>query len=111
MKARDKSYIERIKEELRFIEKSLKGVGEAAFLKDDILQHAISMSLITIGECANHLSAAFKESHPNIEWVQIVAVRNIAAHGYWQLNMKQIWKATEEDIPVLRTFFDGIHLG
>jgi uncharacterized protein with HEPN domain len=27
------------------------------------------------------------------EWFQIVAVRNIAAHGYWQLDMQQIWQA------------------
>ncbi|MDR2006720.1 MAG: DUF86 domain-containing protein [Acidaminococcales bacterium] len=37
----------------------------------------------------------------NIEWVQIVAVRNIAAHGYRQLDMRQIWQATEDDIPTL----------
>ena len=64
------------------------------------------MALITIGECANHLSDVFKEEHPEIEWVQIIAVRNIAAHGYWQLDMEQIWQAMKEDIPDLRTFFD-----
>ena len=106
MKERDYSYIERIKGELRFIRKALTGVSEKAFLTDDILQHAISMSLITIGECASHLSREFKEKHPAIEWVQIIAVRNIAAHGYWQLNMKQIWQAMEDDIPVLWEFFD-----
>ena len=110
MKARDGLYIERIRAELRFIEKSLDGVDELAFLENDILQHAICMSLITIGECANHLSADFKDCHPEIEWVQIIAVRNITAHGYWQLNMKQIWQAMEEDIPKLKMFFDKVSL-
>jgi len=45
MKDRDNSYIDRIKEELIFIEKSLNCVTEDVFLEDDILQHAISMSL------------------------------------------------------------------
>ena len=107
MNERDKIHVERIKRELQFIEKSLRNVSRETFLSDDILQHAISMALITIGECANHLSLDFREKHADIEWVQIVAVRNIAAHGYWQLDMRQIWQAIQDDIPALRKFFDG----
>ena len=105
MNDRDKIHIARIKEELRFISKTLEQTSKETFLRDDVVQHAISMSLITIGECANHLSENFKEAHSHIEWVQIIAVRNIAAHGYWQLDMEQIWQATEEDIPQLKEFF------
>ena len=31
----------------------------------------------------------------------------ILAHGYWQLDMKQIWKAIIEDIPVLKKFVEN----
>ena len=108
MNARDKIHVERIKEELSFIKKTLYNKNKETFLNDDVLQHALSMSLITIGECANHLSEEFKSKHRQVEWVQIVAVRNIAAHGYWQLNMEQIWQAVLEDIPALEKFFDGL---
>ena len=77
-------------------------------MHNDIVQHAITMSLITIGECANHLSEEFKEDHYQIHWVKIIAVRNITAHGYWQLNMEQIWQAVEDDFPGLYDFFDGM---
>jgi len=63
------------------------------------------MSLLTIGECANHLSDRFRKSHSQIKWQQIVATRNIASHGYWQLNMEQIWQAIVDDIPELIEFF------
>ena len=105
-KERDKLHIDRIKDELRFMQRTLEHTNKEAFLQDEIIQRAISMSLITIGECANHLSDKFKETHSHIEWVQIIAVRNIATHGYWQLDMEQIWQATEEDIPQLQQFFD-----
>ena len=108
MSKRDGVHIERIKAELGFIKRALKGKNKQTFLKDEIIQHAISMSLINIGECANRLSDDFKNKHADIEWVQIVAVRNIAAHGYWQLNMEQIWQAIEEDIPILNNLFDGV---
>ena len=107
MNVRDANNIERIKLELIFITDTVKNMDTQGFLQNSVVQHAISMSLITIGECANHLSEDFKEKHPQIEWVQVIAVRNIAAHGYWQLNMEQIWQAVEEDIPLLREFFEG----
>ena len=105
MNERDRTYIERINDELQFITKTASNTDKAAFLMDDVLQHAISMSLLTIGECANHLSDKFKKNHPQIQWIQIIAVRNIASHGYWQLNMEQIWQAVEDDIPDLAVFF------
>jgi uncharacterized protein with HEPN domain len=106
MNGRNNIHLERIKEEISFIKKVLKGLEKEAFLSDDIIQHAVSMALISIGESANHLSDDFKETNPEIEWIQIVAVRNIAAHGYWQLDMKQIWQAIEEDIPKLEKFIN-----
>ena len=107
MIARDKIHIDRIKEELNFIGKTLENINKETFLKNNIIQHAICMAFITVGECANHLSQEFKENHSGIEWIQIIAVRNIAAHGYWELNMEQIWQATKEDIPGLKKFFDN----
>jgi uncharacterized protein with HEPN domain len=106
MSERNSLHIERIKDELKFIINTAASLNEESFLDDDLSQHAIAMSLITIGECANHLSSEFRETHPEIEWVQIISVRNIAAHGYWQLNMKQIWQAIVEDIPKLNDFFE-----
>jgi len=100
----DRTQLERMNEEVEFITKTTAGVSETDFLKDSLLQHGICMSIITIGECANHLSAEFTEKYTEIPWVQIVAVRNIAAHTYQQLDMRQIWKAVILDIPRLREF-------
>lgn len=98
----DLAHIERIYDELLFIDRSLLNTSKDIFMSDEILQHAIAMSLITIGECANHLSESFMEKHSEVSWIQIIGVRNIAAHGYWQLNMEQIWQAIMTDIPELK---------
>jgi len=82
----------------------VKEVSKEDFLGSSLLQHGICMSLLTIGECANHLSKDFINSHPEIPWVQVIAVRNIVAHGYWQLNMEQIWQAVVMDIPKILKF-------
>jgi len=104
MTREDKTRLERMSEEVEFITKTTAGVSEACFLDDSLLQHGICMSIITIGECANQLSDEFTEKYAEIPWVQIVAVRNIAAHTYQQLDMRQIWKAVILDIPKLREF-------
>jgi uncharacterized protein with HEPN domain len=107
MTDRNKTHLERILYEVEFILEKTKSVSRDKFLDDSFLQHAICMSLIIIGECANHLSDEYIESHPEIPWIQVIAVRNIAAHGYWQLNMEQIWEAVITDIPLLHEFFIG----
>ena len=108
MNERDKTNIERIADELRYIKNVTANTSREEFLCDSTLQHALSMAILTIGECANRLSDEFKTLHNQIEWVQIIAVRNIAAHGYWQLDMQQIWQAVKEDIPILDAFVMGI---
>ncbi len=104
----DLTQIERINEELIFMEKTLLNVDKESFLTNEIIQHAIAMSLITIGECANHLSEQFKKKHSDVEWFQIIGVRNIAAHGYWQLSMEQIWQAVISDIPEFKKIITSI---
>jgi uncharacterized protein with HEPN domain len=101
---RDITLLERMNDEVGFIIKTTDGVPKDAFLKDPLLQHGICMSILSIGECANRLSDEFTEKYNEIQWIQIVAVRNIAAHSYQKLNMEQIWEAVVSDIPQLRDF-------
>ena len=108
MNERDRTNIERIADELRYIKGVTAKTSRDEFLCDETLQHALSMAILAIGECASRLSDEFKNLNHQIEWVQIVAVRNIAAHGYWQLDMQQIWQAIEEDIPTLNEFVHSL---
>jgi uncharacterized protein with HEPN domain len=55
-----------------------------------------------IGEAAARLSANFKDRHPQIEWADIVAFRNIAVHAYFSVNWPIVWVAATEDAPALR---------
>jgi len=108
MQERDPLHIERIIIELEFINKNFSCVNKEKFLNDEMIQHALLMAFLNIGECVNRLSDIFKEQHNHIEWVKIIALRNLAAHGYWQLNMEQIWQALIINIPKLTEFFNSI---
>jgi uncharacterized protein with HEPN domain len=101
---RDQAQLECMSDEVEFILKTTVGVSKDEFLKNDLLQHGICMSIITIGECANHLSDEFTEKYVEVPWIQIVGIRNVVAHGYRALNMEQIWEAVVTDVPQLREF-------
>jgi len=91
-----------ILKEIEFIERSAQGVTGDDFKGDEEKQHALVMALLNIGELANRLDGDFQEEHEEVPWRQIVGLRNVAAHGYFNLNMDTVWKTIKEDIPELR---------
>lgn len=110
MRNRDATHIDRILEEISFIERAITNKTSDDFLKDEILQHALFMSIIALGDSVNHFSDEFIEKYNEIEWFQIVAVRNIAAHGYWKLDVMQIWESIITDIPKLKEYLESIQV-
>ena len=75
---------------------------EDAFYNDELRQSAVLQKLIVIGEAAARLPAEFREQHPEIEWADIVAFRNIAVHAYFSVAWSIVWVTAIEDIPRLR---------
>lgn len=108
MRNRDKQLIGKILEELEFVERSLVGVDLDEFLCNGMMHRALFMSLLSIGECVNHFSKEFTEAHTKIAWCEIVAIRNVAAHGYWNLRYKSVWAALTTDAPMLKEYLLNI---
>lgn len=57
--------------------------------------------MLIIGEAANHVSKEFQASHPEIEWAQIIGLRNVLAHEYGEVKMDKIYLAATSRIPEL----------
>lgn len=69
---------------------------------DELRQSAVLQKLIVIGEAAARLPIEFKDQHPEIEWLDIVAFRNIAVHAYFSVAWSIVWITAIEDVPRLR---------
>ncbi len=78
------------------------------FQEDDFFRAGICMYILQIGELVTHLSDDFKKQYSAIPWVQIKAMRNIAAHRYGTINMSSTWETIHSDIPELSAFCDKI---
>ena len=81
----DKERLLDIKEAIQTIEKYSKK-GSKAFRSDELVQRWIVSHLQIIGEAARHLSDEFKETHSEIQWEQIIGMRNIIVHDYFEID-------------------------
>ncbi|MFH1115124.1 MAG: DUF86 domain-containing protein [Pseudomonadota bacterium] len=99
---REHLHLQDILEACDMIRSFLEGLDEATFLAGEIHKAAVLQKLIVIGEASSRLPRAFRDSHPQIEWRDIVAFRNIAVHAYFAVQWDIVWATAVDDVPVLR---------
>ena len=73
----------------------------AQFERSELRQHAIINVLEIVGEAASRVSDATRNKHPEIPWPRIVGMRNRLVHGYFNVNLTQVWDTVKQDIPCL----------
>jgi len=99
---REHLYVQDIIEACDMIQAFLDSMDASAFLASELHKAATLQKLTVIGEAAARLSPAFREAHPQVEWRDIVAFRNIAVHAYFAVQWDIVWATATDDVPVLR---------
>jgi len=61
-------------------------------LADLNARDATTMRVQAIGEHMRSLSNEYRESHPELPWRQAIAMRNIIAHEYGNVDYEIIWE-------------------
>ena len=100
---KNKSIIQHIIEHIEDILSAQKRFGNDynTFAFDKDYFNSVCMSLLQIGELANHLTQDFKSAYTSIPWKNIIGLRNIVVHGYGQLDIETVWATITDDIPEL----------
>ena len=100
---RDKNlYLVDIKECIRNIESYTKDLTFEKFKNNKMAVDAVVRNLEIIGEAANNLSDEIKRKSKDIEWGEIVGMRNKIIHEYFGVDLEIIWTAIKEEIPKLK---------
>ncbi|NLX39243.1 MAG: DUF86 domain-containing protein [Methanothrix sp.] len=76
--------------------------GREAFEDDELIQNWIIHHLQVIGEAARAISDELKDGHDEMPWQQIVGMRHILVHRYFEVDTDLIWSVVEDDVPVLK---------
>ncbi len=90
-KPRDKERLNHMIEAIDNIFEFITGKSFDAYKQDEILRFAVIKNLEIVGEAAYLLTKDFKANHSSIEWADMIGMRHILVHGYYQIRDEIIW--------------------
>jgi len=95
----------RVEDMLNAIEKIQRYAvrGKDAIQNDELLQVYIVHHLIIIGEAAFKMPPEVRAKYPDIHWKQIVGMRHILVHDYFEVDVDIVWQVVEHDLPALES--------
>lgn len=108
MRHRDLIVLDKIVSEINIAENIISGVGYEDFEKNEVVKRAVCMTVINIGELVKNLSAEFREENKAVPWKAIAGFRDVAAHKYQTLYMRDVYKTVTEDLPELKCEIQSI---
>lgn len=67
-----------------------------------MLQNWFLRHLQIIGEATRALPEEVRMLAPEIPWSNIVGMRNILVHGYFDIDTEIVWQAATRDVPEIK---------
>jgi len=80
-----------------------KGMDQKVFMADAKTQAAVLHEIMIIGEAVRRLSQDFRDRHSGIPWPEIAGMRNALIHAYDRVDLDEVWRVSQADVPQLRT--------
>ena len=71
------------------------------YLGDSMVRAAVERQLTILGEATKRMSEAFRGAHPEIEWRNIIGLRNVLMHEYDEIDNNRIFVIGTEFVPRL----------
>ena len=101
MQKDDLVYVGHMLDMARRISTKMAGKSRADFDADDNLCMSVTHLIQTIGEAARRVSPEFQQTHPEIPWRKVVAMRHKVVHDYLEINFDIVWGTATNDVPLL----------
>jgi len=68
---------------------------------DDVLAAALERFIEVVGEAASKVSPATRDRLAEIQWAEIIGMRNRLVHGYASVDHDVVWAVVTHDLPAL----------
>jgi uncharacterized protein with HEPN domain len=73
------------------------------FFSNNLVKSATVRELEIIGEAANHLTQELKNKYNEVNWEEIIGLRNIIIHEYFTVDYEVVWEIVNNDIQPLKS--------
>lgn len=89
------------------IDRNVEGLDRIAFCKNGLVQDAVLMQFIIIGESIDYVEneKLVKYDYP---WYKVKSFRNMIAHDYFNIKMTAVWEIIQKDLPHLKSIVSVI---
>jgi uncharacterized protein with HEPN domain len=108
-KVRDKGRLQHILEAIEKAFEFTENVTFEEYKTNALLRFAVVKSVEIVGEASYNLTKEFREQYPEIEWKQIIAMRHILVHGYYQIEDIFVWDTVKIYFPPLKEKIQSIY--
>jgi uncharacterized protein with HEPN domain len=92
-------FLEDIQQAMDKVERYVSGLTYETFTANEMVVDAVIRNIEIIGEAARNIPDDLREKYPEIPWKQIVGLRHIVAHRYFNIDLDIIWKIVTENLP------------
>ncbi|AKG22027.1 HepT-like ribonuclease domain-containing protein [Calothrix sp. 336/3] len=82
--------------------------GREAFEENELIQTWFIQHLQIIGEASRVLSADIRDENPQVPWSQMIGMRNILTHNYFEIDLDVVWLVIERELPSLKPQIQAI---
>ena len=108
MQHSDRIILQKILNAIDVAEKILGDISQENFLKDEHMKLSMAMSVIRVGELVKNLNFEVRKENPQIPWRDIAGFRDVAAHKYDIIDMKELYDTVKNEFPELRMQIEKI---
>jgi uncharacterized protein with HEPN domain len=99
--SRDPGFLLDMLDMARLLDEFRQKADRTTFERDKFTQLAVIKAIEIIGEAARRISFEFRSLHPEIPWQEIVGMRSQLVHNYDKVDLNEVWRVIEHDIPIL----------
>lgn len=78
------------------------------FKKTRLIQSAVIRELGIIGEATKNLADDIRKTFKSIPWIKIAGMRDKLIHGYFTVDLKEVWNTAKRDINSLKMSVEKI---
>lgn len=82
--------------------------GKKAFENEELIQNWMVSHIQIIGEACNALPLELQARYPQVPWREIIGMRHVLVHHYFELDLEIVWATVERDIPRLKRVIEAI---
>lgn len=99
---KDQTRLLHMLEAINNIQEFTEGIEFEQFIDNKLLKFSIFYNVGIIGEAAYKLSKEFITAHPQVPWRDIINMRHVIVHGYYQIDAEILWETVQNDLEILK---------